>query len=175
MPVRYELLTRALLAGVAVLAVAGTASAQTPTISGIKNAAPFVSGTGNVARGELISIYGSNLTGGATLVYFPPTAPLTLAGTSVSIGGIAAPILFVSPTQVNVQVPFEIPAGVPSLNVTVTAGTATSAPFLMGLATADPGLFVAQGVIPPSSANTVIVSTSPGATVSLIATGPWGR
>ncbi|MGA2741723.1 MAG: hypothetical protein ABSG65_30335, partial [Bryobacteraceae bacterium] len=124
-----------------------------------------------VARGELISIYGSNLTSGATLESFPPTAPLTLGGTSVHIGGVAAPILFVSPNQLNVQVPFEIPAGVPSLNVTVTVGTLTSAPFLTGMATADLGLFSAQGVDGPSAFNTVVVNTTPGATLVLEATG----
>ena len=124
-----------------------------------------------MARGELISIYGSNLTNGATLASFPPSAPLTLAGTSVSIGGTAAPILYVSPTQVNVQVPFEIPAGVPSVNVIVTSGTQASAAFLMGVVTSDPGLFSAQGVTPPSSANSVVVTAAPGSPVVLSATG----
>jgi uncharacterized protein (TIGR03437 family) len=131
-----------------------------------------VPSSGNVARGELISIYGSNLTSGTTtLAPFPPVAPLSLAGTSVTIGGLAAPILFISPTQLNVQVPFEIAAGVPSVNVTVTVGTLASTPFLAGVSTSDLGLFSAQGVIAPSSLNTAAVSTTPGATIVLAATG----
>ena len=157
--------------GILLLALAGFASAQTPKIAGITDAAPLVPPTGNLARGELISIYGSNLTNGAILASFPPIAPLTLAGTSVNIGGIAAPILYVSPTQLNVQVPFEIAAGVPSVNVTITSGTQTSAAFLMGVTTSDLGLFSAQGVIKPSSANTVVVTAAPGSPVVLSATG----
>jgi uncharacterized protein (TIGR03437 family) len=160
--IRFPGSRRVPTSGILLLALAGCASAQTPKIAGITDAAPLVPPTGNVARGELISIYGSNLTNGATLVSFPPSAPLTLAGTTVSIGGIAAPILYVSPTQINVQVPFEIPAGVPSVNVTVTSNAQTSAAFLMGLVTSDLGLFSAQGVIPPSSANTVVVTAAPG-------------
>jgi uncharacterized protein (TIGR03437 family) len=103
--------------------------------------------------------------------YVPPTAPLTLDGTSVNIDGLAAPILFISPTQINVQVPFEIAAGVPSLNVTITVGTLKSAPFLMAMATSDVGLFSAQGINGPSATNTVVVHTTPGATLVLQATG----
>jgi len=161
-----------LTAGVALLAVAGFAEAQTPQITGIKNAAPLVTSTGNVARGELISIYGSNLTNGVTLESFPPTAPTSVGGTSVKIGSLAAPILYVSPTQINVQVPFEIPAGVPSVNITVTVGTLTSAPFLMSVVTSDLGMFSAQGgLYLPVSANTALVNATPGTTLTIAATG----
>src|SRR5277367_6266269 len=98
-------LMRIVIRGIALLAAAGFAAAQTPIITGIKNAAPLVPPSGNLARGELVSVYGTNLTNGVTLLSFPPNAPLTLGGTSVNIGGIAAPILFVSPGQINVQVP----------------------------------------------------------------------
>jgi uncharacterized protein (TIGR03437 family) len=163
--------TRILVAVIALPAMASLAAAQTPQISRIQNAAPMATPSGSVARGELISIYGSDLTNGVTLESVPPTAPLTLAGTSVHIGGLPAPILFISPTQLNVQVPFEIPAGVPSVNVTVSVDTLTSAPFLSSVAAADLGLFSAQGIHGPSAANTVIVHTTPGATLGLEATG----
>ncbi len=130
----------------------------------------MVPASGNVARGELISIYGSSLTNGITLESFPPSAPVSLAGTVVTVGGQAAPILYISPTQINVQVPFEIPAGVPSVNITVSSGALTSAPFLVGIATQDLGLFAA-GFSLPSAANTAIVSAAPGTLVSLVATG----
>jgi Magnesium chelatase, subunit ChlI len=96
--------TRILVAVIALPAMAGLAAAQTPQISRIQNAAPMATPSSSVARGELISIYGSDLTNGVTLESVPPTAPLTLAGTSVHIGGLPAPILFISPTQLSVQV-----------------------------------------------------------------------
>jgi trimeric autotransporter adhesin len=154
----------------ALLAAAGLALAQTPQISTVQNAAPLTTSSNSVARGELISIYGSHLSH-VSLQSAPPTAPLTLDGTSVNIGGLPAPILFISPGQVNVQVPFDIPAGVPSLNVTVTVGTLKSPPFLIAVAMADLGLFSAQGIHGPSAANTVVVHTTPGDTLVLEATG----
>ncbi len=152
---------------------AGFAAAQAPQIAGVKNAAPLVTASGNVARGELISIYGSNLTAGVTLISATPTAPQTLGGTSVTIGGIAAPILYVSPSQINVQVPFEIAAGVPSVNVLVTSGSLGSTPFLVGVVTSDLGMFVTQGsnLGLPVSADTATVKAAPGDKVVITATG----
>ena len=72
------------------LALTATAGAQGPQIDGIKNAAPLVVATGNVARGELISIYGSNLANGLTSDFYPASPTFTLAGASVSIGGLQA-------------------------------------------------------------------------------------
>jgi uncharacterized protein (TIGR03437 family) len=152
---------------------AGFAAAQAPQIAGIKNAAPLVAASGNVARGGLISIYGSNLTTGVTLISGAPTAPQTLGGSSVTIGGIAAPILYVSPSQINVQVPFEIAAGVPSVNVLVSAGNLVSPPFLVGVVTSDLGMFVTQGssLGLPVSANTATVNATPGDKVVITTTG----
>ena len=84
--------------------------------------------TGNVARGELISVYGTNLATGLGANFTPTTPVLSLGGASVTIGGLAAPITYASPTQLDVQVPFELAAGVPSVNLTVTVGGSTSAP-----------------------------------------------
>ncbi len=159
--------------GIILLAAAVSAAAQGPSITSIQNAAPLLRSTGNIARGELVSIYGSGLTTGVTLNAYPPNAPTTLAGTSVNIGGIAAPILYISPGQLNVQVPFEIPAGMASVNVTVTSGSQTSAPFLMTVAASDLGMFVAQGtsIAAPTSANTAVILAAPGNTIHIAATG----
>ena len=75
-----------------------------------------MSQTGNLARGELLAIYGSNFTSGMTADSLPRNGPLTVVGTQINIGGLSAPILYISPTQINVQVPFEIPVGVPSVD-----------------------------------------------------------
>jgi len=167
-------LTRILAGAIALFAGAGFAAAQQPQITGIQNAAPYASATGNVARGEIISIYGSNLANSVTSEYFPVTPTLTLAGASVGIGGLAAPITYASPTQLNVQVPFEIPAGVPSVNVTVTLNNLTSAPVLMGVVTADLGMDYIQvnGVnFSPSKDNTATVQATPGTQMVVFAFG----
>jgi len=152
------------------LAAAWSAAAQTPQITSIKNAAPFISASGNVARGELISIYGSNLTNGVTMQAYPPSAPVTVAGTQVSIGGIAAPILFVSPSQLDVQVPFEIAVGMPSVSVVVTVGSVSSASYPVGVVTSDLGMFSVQGNA-PTSANAATVGAGQGTSLVITATG----
>jgi uncharacterized protein (TIGR03437 family) len=45
-----------------------------------------------VARGELISIYGTNLASGLGSAFTPTSPVLSLAGASVLIGGLAADI-----------------------------------------------------------------------------------
>ena len=99
-----------LLSGIALLATAvlsaGLADAQQPQIAGIGNAAPVAQASGNVARGELISIYGSGLANGVASSFDPASLTPSLAGASVSIGGLVAPVTYASPTQLDVQVPF---------------------------------------------------------------------
>src|ERR1035438_1233401 len=147
-----------------ILMAIGAANAQ-PAINIVANAAADAVSTGNVARGELISIYGTNL---ATTLgsSFTPTSPvLSLGGASVMIGGLAAPITYASPTELDVQVPFEIPAGVPSVNLTVTVNGATSAPYMLNVVSADLGLAYAQvgsQIFNVSHANTAIVTASAG-------------
>src|SRR5690242_8965964 len=90
-------------------AIAGAAfAADAPVINpgGIVNTA----GTGSaqaIAPGGLISIFGSNLAAAMTL---SDSVPLStkLGDVSVSINGVAAPIQFASPNQINVQVPWGV-------------------------------------------------------------------
>ena len=62
-------------------------------------------GEQQVAPGSLVSIYGQDLAANTQSAAAPPL-PLTLSGASVLIGGQAAPLLYVSPEQINAQVPF---------------------------------------------------------------------
>jgi len=85
-----------------------SAAGQVPRIStgGVVNAASFGS---PVAPGGIASIFGTSLASG-TLSASPPF-PSSLGGTSVTMNGITAPVLFVSPGQVNVQVPAAVGGG----------------------------------------------------------------
>jgi uncharacterized protein (TIGR03437 family) len=60
-----------------------------------------------VAPGNIVQIYGSNLASSTASASGVPLAT-TLGGTSVSFGGIPAPLFYVSPSQINAQVPFEL-------------------------------------------------------------------
>ncbi len=78
-----------------------------PSLKSLLNGASF---TQNVAPGGVLSIFGTNLasaTGGALSV---PLASM-MAGTTVTVNGVDASFYYVSGAQLNVQVPFETPAG----------------------------------------------------------------
>ncbi len=119
-------------------------AAATPAVGagGVVSAASFVPAPNNqVAQGQLISIFGSNLTDsggpyGATQV----PLPTQLGPTTVKVGIVALPLVFVSASQINAQLPFEAPqSGTQPL--TVTVGNLSSAPENVSLAVAAPGIF----------------------------------
>jgi uncharacterized protein (TIGR03437 family) len=67
-----------------------------------------------IAPGELITLYGTYL--GTPAGAVPPASadgvvPVEYLGTSVSVNGVAAPLLSVSPSQINAVVPFGTSAG----------------------------------------------------------------
>lgn len=115
------------------VAVFGLHGGAVPTVSSVANAASFQSGS--VAPGSLISIFGTNLAGSpASASGFP--LPNELGGTAVSINGNPAPLLYVSPRQINAQVPFETGVGTATV---IVNGTAASFP--LAVQAAAPGLF----------------------------------
>ena len=75
---------------------------QKPAISKVVNAASYGAASG--AGGSIVSIFGTNL---AICTQSAQALPLPgqICGTSVSFGGIAAPLFYVSPTQINLQEP----------------------------------------------------------------------
>lgn len=78
-----------------------------PSIGSVVNAAslqPLLS------PGALVAILGSRLTGPTLSTNYGDTGsyPTTVAGTKVTFNGIAAPLLYVSPGQINAIVPFAL-------------------------------------------------------------------
>lgn len=81
-------------------------------IFGIDNAAGG-SLSGRISPGELISLYGPGLGPSTPVIAAADSSgffPTMLGGVQISINGIAAPLLYVSSTQVNAVVPFEVTA-----------------------------------------------------------------
>lgn len=78
-----------------------------------------------LAPGTIVQIYGSGL---ATQTLPNTTIPLatSLGGTSVIIGGLQAPLYFVSPGQVNAQIPFELTPGQPYQVIVSNNGALTT-------------------------------------------------
>jgi uncharacterized protein (TIGR03437 family) len=89
--------------GFTVLPWTYAASVPSPQINAIVSAAD---GKSAAAPGGLITVYGSNLspTNQATSQIPVPTA---LANSCITVNGQPIPLIFVSPTQVNAQMPFQ--------------------------------------------------------------------
>jgi len=101
---------------------------------GIVNAANF---SAQISPGALATVFGTNFAGGKGGASLP--LPNNFAGLTVSVNGVAAPILFVTPTQVNFQVPWETQVG--SAKIVINNGL-TSNTVNATVLNAAPGLFV---------------------------------
>lgn len=75
---------------------------------GIVNAANFAPITNSVAPGEYVSLFGTGLASETASATSLPL-PTTLGTVQVTVNGTLAPLLYVSPNLINVQVPFSTP------------------------------------------------------------------
>ena len=126
------------------LLLAAAAIAQTPVIAsgGVLNGASFAKGQG-VAPGSLVSIFGSALAGGLTQ---NDTVPLStkLSDVSVTFNDIPAGLYFVSPGQINAQIPWDVmPAGTTQgqIKMVVTRNGTASQPQQVDFLPVAPGIF----------------------------------
>jgi len=143
----------------------------TITPGGVVNSASFQAGP--LAPGSIFSIFGSNLSREQEKAEKLPL-PASLAGTSVTVNGLPAPLFYVSPGQINAQIPFETVPGPAS--VTVTVGDVSTAPESFIIAPAAPAIFVygenhAVAQNQDWSLNSPQVPASPGSIVMVYMTG----
>jgi uncharacterized protein (TIGR03437 family) len=157
-------------------------AAAAPVAISVVNGASFA--PGQVSPGELISIFGTNMgpTPGVGFVPVNGKIDVTLAGTQVLFDNVPAPMIFVSATQINAIVPYEVATllntGV-GTRMTVVRGGVTSAPIVLGVAATNPAIFSAtqtgmgQGAILNQnlSANSVSNPAAKGSFISIYATG----
>jgi uncharacterized protein (TIGR03437 family) len=109
---------------------------------GIVNAASFVAGA-PLAPGSIISLFGRNLAASIAQAEATPL-PATLAGATVQIGGIDAPLYYAASGQINAQLPFEIAAATRP-QVVVRGATSITMPETITVAAARPGIFAVAG------------------------------
>jgi len=129
------------------------------TVGGVSNAA---SGQQVFAPGQIVSVYGTAL---GDFVQSAGTLPLTmfLAGFEAYVGDYPAYLYYVSPTQVNLQIPYETPTGPAMLTV---GNPYANVNYNFQVQLAAPGIFITpDGFVNPSS------SGSPGQAVTLFVTG----
>ncbi len=124
-------------------------TAPTPSVSHIISASGFGGFAGVAAPGSWIEIYGTNLAGttrqwaASDFTNNGTAAPTTIDGVTVTIGKNPAYISYVSPTQINVQVPNEPTGG--TSPVVVSYNGHSSTPVQVTFNAQEPGLLA-----PPS-------------------------
>jgi len=128
-------------------------------IGGASNAA---SGQQSYAPGMLLSVYGTAL---GNFVQSAATIPLPryLAGFEAWVNGVTAPLYYVSPNQVNIQIPYETQPGTNTLTV---GNPYVNVNYDIKIVPAAPGIFTTDGftAAPFSSA-------AAGQTTTLFITG----
>ena len=130
------------------LTLAGSVTGPTgpPSIGGIQTAGSF-GAFPSAAPGSWIEIYGINLAASTrpwstqlpTDDFSGVNAPTQLDRTSVQVSDAAAFVEYVSPGQVNVQVPSNVPTG--PQKITVSTAVGASAPYTFQINAVQPGLF----------------------------------
>ncbi|HMC62319.1 MAG TPA: hypothetical protein VKJ01_24200 [Candidatus Solibacter sp.] len=113
------------------------------TVSAVLNGASY---SALLSPGCWAVIYGSGLAP-STLTATNVPLPTDLGGVTVTVGGVKAPLLYVSAGQINALIPFEVPA--PSqlpvaTSVVVTSAGTSSAAYNVPLTRNAPALFTAN-------------------------------
>jgi uncharacterized protein (TIGR03437 family) len=140
-----------------------------PVISAIVNAAGFVNGP-PLAPGSWVAVFGANLAPpGDSRQWNPSTEivngvfPTSLDGTSVTVNGKSAAVEYISPGQVNIQLPDDTAVG--PVHVVVSSATGPNASFTATYAQFAPGLFTAtSSYLAVQHADGSYVGGYPGAT-----------
>ncbi len=112
-----------------------------PSISSVQDAE---SANTTVVPGEWVAIYGANLAGTSRIWAASDfgsggTLPTELDGVSIQLGGVPAALYYVSPSQIDVQVPSGLSG---SVAVVASFRGASTAPFSVNIGTHAPSLFV---------------------------------
>ncbi|MGD1091829.1 MAG: protease pro-enzyme activation domain-containing protein [Bryobacteraceae bacterium] len=113
----------------------GSVSNGTPVIGGLTNAASFKQ---VYAPGMLLSVFGSQLAPSTVQASSVPL-PSSMAGVAVTINNVVAPLLYVSPGLLNIQIPYEIPVNSQATLAVNNNGQVASLSFIVG--SVAPGIF----------------------------------
>jgi len=141
----------------------------------VLNAASFAANAA-ISPGAIVAVFGSDFMTGTAAATSTPL-PTVLGPDTVKFNGVAAPLYYTSSGQINAQVPFTVPAG--TATVQVSRGTATSASQTVSVALASPGIFIVDpaagtGAIVHAADGTLVTSASPaqaGEFLSIYCTG----
>jgi uncharacterized protein (TIGR03437 family) len=133
-------------------------ASKTTAITGLQNAASFQQ---VFAPGMIMSVYGNKLANATQSAQSAPL-PLSMAGVSATVNGVAAPLYFISTGLINLQIPYETAVG-PAI-VAVNNNGEVSA-FTFQVSAIAPGIFNSSGAVVPAA------SAKRGSAVAIYITG----
>jgi len=112
-----------------------------PLISSIVNAASLQPG---ISPGEVVTIFGANIGTPPVFSQYNDAGlyPTSLGNTTVTFNGTEAALLYVSKSQINAAVPFEV-AGQRSVDVVVTHDFVSTQAFSVPINDTSPAIFTA--------------------------------
>jgi uncharacterized protein (TIGR03437 family) len=163
------------ISGLTVLPWNYDAAVVAPRISQVVNAADFQK---PVAPGGLITVFGSNLSP-VNLATQQIPLPTALGESCLTVNGVAAPMLFVSNSQINGQLPFNIDG---SATMTLHTPGGISDNFYLSILPAAPSIFRSGTAGPITGLATVVRAVNnqfvtptnpihPGDDITIYATG----
>ncbi len=137
-----------------------TPATGAPSIAAVGNGASYKQA---FAPGMILSVFGLQLASSTASAGSLPL-PLQLGGASATIDGVATPLYYASPSQINLQIPYETSTGgVSTLSVTAGGKTTTSTLYMGAM---GPGIFVdGQGTLVPTG------TTPRGSVIGMYITG----
>jgi len=132
----------------------------------------YLQNPSSIAPGTLVEINGQNLCDNTAAADFTqPYLPGTLAGCEVFMDGDRVPLLFVSPNQINVQLPYyfvdRTSTSVYARNIHADGSVSVTSPIAVTVVPQNPGIFAQYGTDPrpglvyhgsSSAIGTIIVS-----------------
>jgi uncharacterized protein (TIGR03437 family) len=136
-------------------------------ITGVGNAATFQN---TAAPGMILTVVGTNLANGTGAPPSVSPMPFSFAGVSATVNGIAAPVVFVSPTQLNIQIPYEAATGPAVVGVN---NNGQIAGYQFNITPSAPGIFATPQPKLTAGGTATIYLTGAGEVATLIATGSW--
>lgn len=151
--------------------VSQATSSSKPTITALANGASFNS---VFAPGMVLTVFGTQLASSPETASSVPL-PATMASVAATVNGVAAPLYYVSPGQLNIQLPYETVANKTAVLNINNNGQTTSQSFTV--AAAAPGIFTSQNGAPVPNASAargqevILYITGAGALTPQVATG----
>jgi uncharacterized protein (TIGR03437 family) len=139
------------VSGFTVLPWSYAAAVAPPAISSVVNAADFTSG---IAPGGLISVFGTQLSP-INLANSEIPLPTALANSCLTVNGAPVPVLFVSPSQINAQMPFE---AIGDVTVILQTPGGTSNNYNLQVLPGAPSVFMSGTAGPETNVPTIVRS-----------------